>query len=258
METEAKLLEERAHEFLSRGELDQAFSLFKEAAHIYKAKGQHKQAALCFAAAAGCWSKKCGERLFFNSALYYEEAARQSEVSRDLEYASLLYKYAAINYERDGEFVNFSDCFYRSRECYRKYLAYSFISPKKIHHIVRAEAERGAGVKLRHIFFWLVLTFSYLVWGYGERPIRAFFFALAVIFLSAIFYLWGGLSKAGELFRPEFLEAFYFSAVTFTTVGYGDIVPIGLSKAVGILEAFCGIFIMPLFVVALSRKYLRI
>jgi hypothetical protein len=45
--------------------------------------------------------------------------------------------------------------------------------------------------------------------------------------------------------------------VSFTTVGYGDITPVGLTKAVVILELFCGIFIVPLFIVALSRKYLR-
>jgi hypothetical protein len=46
--------------------------------------------------------------------------------------------------------------------------------------------------------------------------------------------------------------------VTFTTVGYGDIIAVGFNKAVAMLEAFCGIFIMPLFIIGLSRKYLRI
>jgi tetratricopeptide (TPR) repeat protein len=258
VETEARLKEAQAHEYLSQGEFERAFSLFKEAAHIYKAKGRHKQAALCFSSAASCWSKKCGESAFYNSALLYEEAAKQSEISFDPEYAALLYKYAAINYERDGEFVNFSDCFYRSKECYRKYLTYLFIAPGRIHHIVRAEPEKGVRAKAKHIFSWLALTFSYLVWGHGERPARILFFAIAIIFLSAVFYIRGGLLKGGEFFHPQFFEALYFSAITFTTVGYGDITPLGLSMGIGVIEAFCGIFVMPLFIVALSRKYLRI
>lgn len=258
METEAKLLEAQAYECLSQGELERACGLFKETAHIYKAQGKHKQAALCFSSAAGCWSKKCGESALYNSALLYEEAARQSEISFDPEYAALLYKYAAINYEKDGEFVNFSDCFYRSKECYRKYLAYLFAAPGKIHHIVRVEPEKGARAKAKHIFSWLALTFSYLVWGHGERPVRILFFAIAVIFLSAGFYIWSGLLKGGEFFHPQLFEALYFSAITFTTVGYGDIIPVGLSRGIGVIEAFCGISVMPLFIVALSRKYLRI
>jgi hypothetical protein len=258
MDIDPRVLEEKAHAAVSEEKFQEAFKLFKNAAEIYCAQSKHKQAALCFAAAASCWSKKCGERLFFNSALSYEEAASQSEISGDLEYASLLYKYAAINYERDGEFINFSDCFYRSKECYRKYLTYLFTAPKKIQHIIRTETEEGIRGKLKHIFSWALLTFSCLVWGYGERPARTLFFALAVIFLSAIFYIWGGLLKGSELFRPDFFQAFYFSVVTFTTIGYGDIIPTGLSKAAVIIEAFCGIFIMPIFIVALSRKYLRI
>jgi len=64
--------------------------------------------------------------------------------------------------------------------------------------------------------------------------------------------------KSAALFKPDLFDSLYFSVVTFTTLGYGDITVSGLLRIVVICEAFCGIFIMPLFIVALSRKYLRV
>ena len=259
MQSDPRLLEEKAHQCLSQDKFKEAFDFFRSAAGVYRHQANHKQAALCFAAAAGCWSKKCGENAFYNSALAYEEAAFEAEKTADLEYASLLYKYAAINYERDGEFLNYSDCFYRSKECYRRFLAYFFISPKKLHHIVRSEAERSFASKCRYFFTWALLSLSCFVWGHGEHPARAFISAMSVFLLSAIaYYFSAGLLKGGVYFKPDFFDALYFSASTFTTVGYGDITVSGLTRGVAIFEAFCGIFVMPLFVIALSRKYLRI
>ena len=111
---------------------------------------------------------------------------------------------------------------------------------------------------LRRVFLWLALTFSFLVWGHGERPARTLFCGIALILFSAFFYTFGHLSEASRIFQPNFWQAFYFSVVTFTTVGYGDITPVGLSKLIVVAELFCGMFIMPLFIISLARKYLRI
>jgi hypothetical protein len=97
-----------------------------------------------------------------------------------------------------------------------------------------------------------------VVWGHGERPARTLFAGILIIVLAAFLHTFGVLTETDRLFSPNFFQAFYFSVVTFTTLGYGDIVPIGFSKLVAIVEAFCGLFIVPLFIVGLSRKYLRI
>ena len=102
------------------------------------------------------------------------------------------------------------------------------------------------------------LTISFIIWGYGERPSRTLLSGILIIFLSAFLYLGGTLVKEGVIFKADFLEALYFSIITFTTVGYGDIAPLGALKIVAAVEAFCGIFIMPLFIIGLTRKYLRI
>lgn len=258
MDKELKKLEEEAYSCLAQDKLEEAHRLFAKVAGIYKDSGNHKQAALCFASAASCWSIKLGEKSFYNAASLYEEAAIQAERSKDLEYASLLYKYAAINYERDMEFLNFSECFYRSKENFRKFLALSLINPRKIHHITKSSQEKGVKGYIKRIFSWLALTFSYLTWGYGERPFRTFAFGLAVILLSAYGYTLGHIIQGGVLIQPNFTDAFYLSSVTFTTVGYGDITPSGSTRIIAIIEALSGIFIMPLFIVSLSRKYLRV
>jgi len=102
------------------------------------------------------------------------------------------------------------------------------------------------------------MTFSFIIWGHGERPGRIFSSGILMIVLSSFFYMSGSLIRDGVLFKPGFFEAIYFSVVTFTTVGYGDITPLGLTKVISSLEAFSGLFIMSLFVIGLSRKYLRI
>ena len=257
MEKDPSVLESEAHAYLAQEKCDHAYKLFSEAAEIYKGKGRHKQAALVFASAASCWAQKSGEKSLYNSAVSYEEAAHQAEKGHDLEYASMLYKYAAINFEKDGEFLNFSDCFYRSKESYRQFLIHRLIEPRKIYCISKTHEKPGLRGAMHRFFSWFMLSISYFLWGHGERPARAFFSAMFVILAAAFIYSRGALIQNGAVFRPGFLDSLYFSAVTFTTVGYGDISPVGLSRYLACAEAFCGMFLMPLFIVSLSRRYLR-
>jgi hypothetical protein len=257
MEKDPAVLESEAHSYLAQEKCDHAYKLFSEAAEIYKGKGKHKQAALVFASAASCWAQRSGEKSLYNSAVAYEEAACQAERGHDLEYASMLYKHAAISFEKDGEFLNFSDCFYRSKESYRKFLIHRLLDPRKIYCISKTHEKPGLHGAIHRFFSYFMLTFSYFIWGHGERPARALYCAVSVILASALIYSQGVLAQNGGVFRPGFLDSLYFSAVTFTTVGYGDISPVGVSRYLACAEAFCGMFLMPLFIVSLSRRYLR-
>lgn len=257
MGTDPKTLEEQAYKFLYEENFESAFRLFRKAAELYREQGNDQQAALCFASAGSCWSIKSGEKTFSHSASSYEDAARAAERVGDLEYASMLYRQAAINYERDMESINFSECFYRSKECYRRFLTYQLLRPGRIHAIAKTEQVRGIRGLLHRVFSWLVLTISYLFWGHGEKPARTFCVGIGVVLLCACAYQGGSLLHNGARIKPDFFQALYFSAVTFTTVGYGDMTPLGACKALAGMEALSGMFVPALFVVGLSRKFLR-
>lgn len=108
-------------------------------------------------------------------------------------------------------------------------------------------------------------AFFDLFCGYGEKPARIISFSIVGILGFAIFYAFSGLSYSGSIYSLSmtstlvenvlvFLNALYFSVVTFTTLGYGDITPFGLSRVAAALEAFSGSFTIALFVVVFVKK----
>ena len=112
---------------------------------------------------------------------------------------------------------------------------------------------------------WVSKTVD-LFCGYGESPLRVVIFSICFILACATaYFILGTVSNnpvypgvegwLGSVF--EFLNAIYFSVVTFTTLGYGDISPVGLSRFIAAFEAFIGSFTMALFVVVFVKKMTR-
>ncbi len=106
------------------------------------------------------------------------------------------------------------------------------------------------------------------VGGYGTCPvkiIRAMGFTW--IFFTFIYTLPGviihdGIGKLKPMLEPGFLNTFlnsvYYSAITFLTIGYGDLSPQNfLSAILSALEGFIGLFLISYFTVAFVRKVLR-
>jgi hypothetical protein len=257
-EKDPRMSEREAYDLLAQGKYEDAFHAFRGSAELYSEEGNHKQSSLCFSSAASCWALRQGEKALQNAAFSYESAAAEAAEARDLEYASLLYRYAAINYEKDMEFLKFSECFFLSRECMRRYLMFSIFNPNKIHNISTGKEQKWTHGIIKRIYHWLGLTFSAFLWGHGERPVRTFLCAILVIFGSSFVYTFGRFIGNGVVFTPDFPKALYFSTVTFTTVGYGDVIAVGFTKAVAMCEALSGMFVGPLLIVSLSRKFLRV
>lgn len=104
--------------------------------------------------------------------------------------------------------------------------------------------------------------------GYGEKPLNVIGFSMTLIFICSICYFMLGVQANGEMTAfnlnnslqknfYDFSSCLYFSVVTFTTLGYGDITPVGLSRLVAAVEAFSGSFTLALFVVVFVKKMTR-
>lgn len=114
---------------------------------------------------------------------------------------------------------------------------------------------------------WWLSRLVQIVCGYGESAARVVVFSFGFIFLCALAYgflpLSGGsalqfsLDKSLTSNLSVLGNCTYYSVVTFTTLGYGDIAPLGFSKVLAALEAFVGAFSMSLFVVVFVRKMTR-
>ena len=119
--------------------------------------------------------------------------------------------------------------------------------------------------KLKSKIFWIVC-------GYGERPTYALITSLEIVLIFAIIYLFTGISIGGRLINyrlswfsvlekkiivVDFLEALYFSLVTFTTVGYGDIIPTGTSIILSSIEMILGVTMVGIWTATLARKITR-
>lgn len=104
--------------------------------------------------------------------------------------------------------------------------------------------------------------------GYGELPIRVVGFTWVVLLIFTILFFFSGLTFNNQIIAydsnaslaqnfEELMSCAYFSIVTFTTLGYGDITPTGLSRVLAAIEALFGSFTLALFVVVFVKKMTR-
>lgn len=116
---------------------------------------------------------------------------------------------------------------------------------------------------------------SYIFWalcGYGERSTYALIISLEILLIFTIAYMFLGLNINGKIINYsicfifnlpmdnlilDFFYSLYFSIVTFTAVGYGDITPIGYSIVVSALEMVLGVTMVGLWTATLARKIIR-
>lgn len=110
--------------------------------------------------------------------------------------------------------------------------------------------------------FWrekkIVATLSFWIWeitcGYGENLWRWSFMCLCILFgFTAIYCSFGLIAPITSYF-----DYFYFSLVTFTNFGYGDIYPCGgIAKILVSVEFVLGIFMLGMLLTYISRRFFR-
>jgi hypothetical protein len=93
-----------------------------------------------------------------------------------------------------------------------------------------------------HAVSYIQLWINNFYWGYGRKPFRVVANSLGIIILFSILYylLQVDIKLPEDQKGMSFFDSLYFSAVTFTTLGYGDFVPTGFLRMATAIEAFMG------------------
>ena len=105
-----------------------------------------------------------------------------------------------------------------------------------------------------------------------ERPTFALISSMEIVLIFSIIYMFSGLCineriihynlnilfyLPRKLMYVDFIDCFYFSLVTFTSVGYGDIFPIGYSVLFSCIEMILGVTMVGVWTATLARKITR-
>lgn len=153
------------------------------------------------------------------------------ETKKDFTTAEHYYRILKVWYTTAGYYNIAGTFFFREMTCKRKTLSWQ---PNPIPRL------------------WSKLVS--IMCGYGEKPLRVVISGLAIILSLALIYYFIGT------FSPNsFLDSLYFSAVSFTAVGYGSWVKeaVGWVKWLGVSETILGVFMMALFLVTFTRQMTR-
>jgi len=113
--------------------------------------------------------------------------------------------------------------------------------------------------------FWFQKLVFDKVGLYATDPLRVLLSSIFVIFGFALTYVLIELLGLGKtqssVGNPDQIsmafQSLYHSSITFFTIGYGDVYPMGLSRLFSGIEGFMGVFSMSYFTVAFVRKILR-
>lgn len=113
---------------------------------------------------------------------------------------------------------------------------------------------------------WLFATGSKYIVGYGEKPMNIIYFSAFIIIMFSLAYtLSGGVTaSAVEPIRgvnrglSNLFTNIYFSIMTFTSLGYGDLQPATWSvRILSTAESILGTLLTALLIFVLGRRTVR-
>lgn len=137
-----------------------------------------------------------------------------------------------------------------------------------------SELKKGGDIRTRFSATgkWIGNWVLYQTCGYGERLWRVMYISVMVICVFAFLFTTvtkgtkgvndlatSGVDSLFQLTTPEgiiiFIKNLYFSIITFTTLGYGDIRPVGsTARTLAGIESFLGALLLALVVFVLGRR----
>lgn len=161
-----------------------------------------------------------------------------------------------------GSYRLAGECFYNERcaGLWHKWLSSGFSSLSAVNKIKKV----FSGLRLLPEFI-----FGRMLFGYGERPVRVLVASVIIILFFAVLFSVDGALDFHEVHtqarfmeshtQAGFMQGLYFSTITFTTLGYGDLYPspVGFWRQLAMIEALTGGCLMALFVVCLAKRFSR-
>ncbi|MGN2336623.1 ion channel [Clostridium cagae] len=147
---------------------------------------------------------------------------------------------------------------------YYRYLKISYDENRFVYYELLKYLEYLLGNKYKKIY---ALIFKYLT-GYFISPIKIILICTIIIIVSSIFYLFTGISVDNtriilydihnilSLKITDLLKAMYLSVTTFSTLGYGNIIPLKYGEAVASIEMLLGAIYISIFTGTIFKRYI--
>jgi len=178
------------------------------------------------------WAKITEERTFLGDADWGNYIIGEEKPRKDFYSAEHRYRQLKEWYRKSGYYDIAAKFYYREKEANRKSLK----------------------LRSKHWNDRLVAESMRALFGYGERWWNIILWIAVVIFgLATAYYFWGSFSSS------TFWDTLYYSATSFSALGYGNWAPqpTGWAKGMGATEAIIGVFMMALLLVTFVRKWTR-
>lgn len=115
-----------------------------------------------------------------------------------------------------------------------------FMSGRNIYFKMKLKESRFS----TEIFYALLVIYSIVITGFA-----LIYFILS--FQGIVLVEHGELNQVSMM--GSLIHSFYFSGVTLLTIGYGDIIPIGIGRFIALLEALLGYILPTAFVLRLVQ-----
>lgn len=105
----------------------------------------------------------------------------------------------------------------------------------------------------KYVIKYIKSSFLNFLWGYGEKPIRVFRISFLSILICSLLYYFLPISVTET--KGDLVNSIYYSIVTFTTLGYGDINQTHwFLKIVSALEALLGMSLWGILIAGFTNN----
>jgi tetratricopeptide (TPR) repeat protein len=241
-----------AKELEKNGSYDQAATKYKEAIDFFKKINQYKLSAQCQAAyVANRVKNYLGPRDIEPSSTNWIDTyikilkkIGSPELSKSDEYDILISTYRELEqvFQDSHMLDKANDMYYKRTSLYHKFYRQRAM-----------QKGRKCREKIMDNISSFINVWLFIFCGHGEKPWRAVggitFFILSFSILFKYCKLLTGKS---------FWQSLYFSVVTFTTLGYGDILPIGTAGQIAVIaEVIFGVLSLGLLLATLTRRFTK-